>query len=470
MPARSPADADALYEQGRALQQAGDHAGAAALYAQVVELDEAHFRALNNLAVCSIETGDAAAAEPLYRRALEIAPDAAPVLHNLARLLHQSDRFAEAEPLYRTALQHAPGMLEAHFNLGRLLQEAGRPADAEATLREAVELEPDAARAHSFLGDALFHQKRLPEALAAYRRAAELDPTYAVAQFDVGKTLETLKRDDEAVECYRAAVRLDPAAEAPREALVRALETAGRHDDALAELHRWLAERPGDPLAMHLLAALGGAPAPARASDEYVRGTFDRFANDFDQTLTRLHYRAPNLVAALVELAYGKPAGALDVLDAGCGTGLCAPLIKPYARRLVGVDLSEGMLAQAAKRQTYDALLCEELTAHLRTHELAYDLIVSADTFCYLGALEAPLAASFTALRALGLLAFTLERLEAGGSYVLHTGGRYAHSTEYTANAIHNAGFTGITIGEGDLRTEGGRPVMGLLISARKPA
>ena len=39
----------------------------------------------------------------------------------------------------------------------------------------------------------------------------------------------------------------------------------------------------------------------------------------------------------------------LDVLDAGCGTGLCGPLVAPYARRLVGVDLSEAMLARPAR-------------------------------------------------------------------------------------------------------------------------
>ena len=53
------------------------------------------------------------------------------------------------------------------------------------------------------------------------------------------------------------------------------------------------------------------------------------------------------------------------MLDAGCGTGLCGPLIAPYARRLVGVDLSERMLAQARARDVYDELVKGELTAYL---------------------------------------------------------------------------------------------------------
>ena len=63
--------------------------------------------------------------------------------------------------------------------------------------------------------------------------------------------------------------------------------------------------------------------------------------------LAKLLYRAPALVAAMVADSEIPAAKNLDVLDIGCGTGLCGPLVAPYARRLVGVDLSGRMLAQA---------------------------------------------------------------------------------------------------------------------------
>ena len=43
----------------------------------------------------------------------------------------------------------------------------------------------------------------------------------------------------------------------------------------------------------------------------------------------------------MIEEAGVERAKQLDVLDAGCGTGLCGPLLAPYARRLVGVDSPE---------------------------------------------------------------------------------------------------------------------------------
>ena len=61
-----------------------------------------------------------------------------------------------------------------------------------------------------------------------------------------------------------------------------------------------------------------------------------------------------------------RPSKSLDVLDAGCGTGLCGPLVAPYARRLSGVDLSAGMLARAKEKNVYDALVQGELTEYLR--------------------------------------------------------------------------------------------------------
>ena len=43
-----------------------------------------------------------------------------------------------------------------------------------------------------------------------------------------------------------------------------------------------------------------------------------------------------------------------------------ARLVAPFARRLVGVDLSDGMLAHARDKNVYHALMKAELTEYLR--------------------------------------------------------------------------------------------------------
>ena len=167
-----------------------------------------------------------------------------------------------------------------------------------------------------------------------------------------------------------------------------------------------------------------------------------------------------------------KHAKHLDVLDAGCGTGLCGPLVAPYTRRLVGVDLSEGMLAHAKEKNVYDLLLKADVTEFLQGNVEAFDLIVSADTLVYFGDLEEVFAAAFQALRPNGLFVFTLEHAATYGPDVEHRlemHGRYSHTRAYVERVLTKARLHQ-EIAEAELRMEAGAPVAGLVIRATKSA
>jgi len=170
--------------------------------------------------------------------------------------------------------------------------------------------------------------------------------------------------------------------------------------------------------------------------------------------------------------AYGEASKSLDVLDAGCGTGLCGPLGAPYARRLVGVDLSTRMLAQAEARKVYDQLFKVELTAYLRDNPGAFDAIVSADTLVYFGPLEEVVAAAADALRPGGRLIFTVESLIDGASdagYAISHHGRYSHRRDYLERVLMEAKLQPEIV-PADLRLEAGDPVAGLVVRATKPS
>jgi predicted TPR repeat methyltransferase len=92
---------------------------------------------------------------------------------------------------------------------------------------------------------------------------------------------------------------------------------------------------------------MSGADVPVRAPDAYVQQVFDRFSRTFEAKLAKLEYRAPDLVVGSLAATGVPPDGSRQILDLGCGTGLCGPLLRPYAAHLVGVDLSTGMLAHA---------------------------------------------------------------------------------------------------------------------------
>ncbi len=179
-----------------------------------------------------------------------------------------------------------------------------------------------------------------------------------------------------------------------------------------------------------------------------------------------LGYDVPEqLAAALRKLA---PAAQYDALDAGCGTGLCGPLLRPLCRTLSGVDLSAGMLARAERRGVYDALVCEELVGFLARHPGQFDLLVAADVLLYFGNLAPLFAAAATALRAGGLFGLSIERdLVEGPSpgYRVLPAGRFAHAPDYL-RAVAVAAFDQELCLDTTLRLEAQRRVRGICFSS----
>ena len=205
-----------------------------------------------------------------------------------------------------------------------------------------------------------------------------------------------------------------------------------------------------------------------------MRAHFDAFADVFDLALGRLDYRVPELVASALRVAASHAGGHPfpTLLDAGCGTGLCGPLVRELCGRLIGVDLSPRMLHHARQRGCYDEVVAAELGAFMRSRIEAFDAICCADTFVYFGTLADPLAAAHQGLRAGGPLVFTVEALlepDAAG-YRLGVSGRYLHSEAYLQRVLRESGFRVESIARQVVRQEMGRDVEGFLVTARHVA
>ncbi len=416
-----------------------------------------------------------AEAEGLYRTILEAVPDQADALHFLGVLNHELGRSADGIELIERALAVVPDDADMHNNLGNVLSECDRLEAAEGAYRAAIALRPDHVDSHNNLGIVLKEQGRLDESLATYRHALGLAPEKLETLHNLAVVLRKMGRYDEAVATYLKAIELMPFDREAYRKLARLYYLRGQIEEATATYRSWLSHAPDDPMASHMFAASGGDAVPERASDEFVRQTFDGFSASFDKVLERLQYRAPALVAEALAGPLGAPDKRCDVLDAGCGTGLCGPLLAPYARHLAGVDLSPAMIAKATGRDVYDELVTAELTEFLHGRPAAYDVIVSADTLCYFGVLGPVAAAACGALRNGGIFAFTLEKSEADEAaapdgFHLHPHGRYSHTERYLRDTLAEAGLTSVSIAEAVLRIESGKPVAGMVATARKTA
>ena len=411
------------------------------------------------------------AADELYRRIIAVAPHYPEAWHFRGIVVFQLGRLSEAEALIRRAVELAPSYPDAHNNLGNVLQHQKRTDEAVTCYERAIALQPDLADAYNNLGNALQQQKRHDEAIVFYERAIALRPEMADAHLNLGKALEALDLMDKALTAYRQAVMLRPFHYDSYRRLGSALYGWGRIDEAADVYEKWLSLEPDNPVAAHLLAACTGREVPARTSDAAVRTIFESFADSFDEVLERLQYRAPVLVAEAAAEAVGAPEARLDILDAGCGTGLCAEHVKPFARRLVGVDLSFEMLKRAGVRKLYDELILGELTAFVGAVPNAWDLVVSADTLVYFGDLTAAMTAAHRGLRAHGHLVFTLERAEDGEAplgYRINPHGRYSHTEGYVRRVLAGARLEARRVTPVHLRLELKKAVEGLLVVAAR--
>ena len=128
------------------------------------------------------------------------------------------------------------------------------------------------------------------------------------------------------------------------------------------------------------------------------------------------------------------------------------------------------MLVRANKLGVYDDLVQGELTAFLEQRPQLYDAVISADTLCYFGRLEAFSAAAATALLPKGRLVFTVEALPEGTEedFRLAVNGRYAHSERYVRSSLEAAGLAIVDCRRVHLRNENTEPVIGLLVTAAK--
>lgn len=424
-------------------------------------------------AVTALREEDMERAEPLLQGILARWPDQGDALHFLGVLRHTQARREEAVELIQRAIAAMPGMPGPWNNLGNVLVGAERLDEAIAAYERSVALAGNSdasAEALNNLGTIHRRQNRLAESEDACRRATTLRPNFAPAWYNLSQTLMTQGRVHEGLIANSRAITLLPGHLMARDQVLRALLLLGERDRA-AQLYRdWLIEEPDNPVIQHQLAACLGEQAPDRASDAYVEQVFDSFAQSFDAKLEKLHYRAPALVAEAALRLLGEGQRQLDVVDLGCGTGLCGPLLKPWARHLAGCDLSVGMLRMARQRAVYDVLHKAELVHYLDTQPEAFDLAVSADTLCYFGDLGDAMMGATRALRAGGTLIYTVEALPDGQAEAHHlqTSGRYAHAKAHVLSTLEAAGLLVRGIDAVDLRTEAGKPVHGWLVTAAK--
>jgi predicted TPR repeat methyltransferase len=394
---------------------------------------------LEQAGLAYLQLGDLARAETHYRNALRIESRSGVTHYNLGVVLQQKRDLQGARRAFEAALTHQANLTPALINLANTCLQLGDSTNAEKN----------------------------------YRAALAIDAKFAEAHQGLASIYQRNRQYTEAEKHFVAALNANPALDDCRLDLAELQFNQGRKDAALESVNTVLVRNPVHTMAQFRLAQFQGKSDVAMPQ-QAVEKLYSSMAATFDEHLTvRLGYRIPNqLLSALqgwLDSFVATNARKPDVLDLGCGTGLFGLLVRPYAQRLLGVDLSQDMLELATKRNVYDTLTRADVTAYVAQQSTRADLIVATDVLIYVTPLKPLFAAANGTLNAGGLFAFSTETpVDLTEDYRLEATGRFSHHAGYVERLAAETGFTVSEKIETIIRTENNSPIRGFVFVLTK--
>lgn len=453
--------------------------------------------ALRHLALSLLTQGKIEPGVGFLKAALALAPQETILWNDLAGAFYRAGRQEEARAAQRISLDLNPAQPQAWLLLASVESNLGEDVAAESDYLTALRLDPRLAEASFGLGIIYFQRRRFATSVKWLRRSVADGGHNMGLYVCLGQALFLLGEFGDAVMALETAVRfpecdsgvveklaqlrlIEVCVRENAEAAVTAYgEIAGEHAraietvtltafqflsgfgyrEAAIKLGEWrLARNSSDAMQIYLLAALRGETL-ARAPDDYLVAYFDEFADTFESKLVdALDYRVPEKLCGLLAERGQRFA---NILDLGCGTGLCAPFLHQFGDRLTGVDLSRQMLEKASARGLYNDLIEAEAGDFLDHVTDRFDLVVAADVVIYFGDLTALFEKIARVLKPGGLFAFNAETA-ASGVCILPSG-RFAHAISHI-EAAAAGNFTVTDLQSTMIRLEAAKPVDGVLV------
>ncbi len=329
-------------------------------------------------------------------------------------------------PYAREAFARFPNRPEPLYALAVASALTGATADADkyfSQLSQLYDVMPD--RLKSMWADALFGCKE-------YRRA-----------FDMAKSVSDDYAFKDGIKTFL------------RKTLYLMLQTDS--EEAHKRAKQWRAENPDDATIAHYCAAILGETDSPTPPPAVAQAFFDEFASDFEDVLiANLHYKGDELLQSALTAAEIKKKSLSSVLDAGCGTGLLAPILKPYLKTdgvLTGVDVSGLMLDEARKKAVYTTLVQQDIVSYCLENTEKFDFVACMDVLSYFGSLVPVFKAFANTLTRKGTAVFSVLTTSNAG-FSLQPNGQYKHSRSFVEDCLDMAGLKVLSAAEDILRYE----------------
>lgn len=387
------------------------------------------------------------------------------------RLAERVGNSQDAVTAARRALQLAPGWHVAQIELARVLTRLQKHDEAMQLAMQAVANNADEPQVMAGAINVARYAGRTEQAIQWAEDTLRRFPDDGGIRIFLARYLQSLHRYDEARAHYQYLHEQLPTHQESLQGLIACALRQEQSDEAQKWADELLALDADNDVCQYWH-ALAYGKTPATQPAQIVRELFDNQAARFDIHLVReLQYQAPERIAEILKQSF--PSLEFGLLDLGCGTGLVGLHLGRIQGHIIGVDLSQAMIDQAAQHQLYSKFYRTNILDAVRETPAAhYEAITCADTLTYVGAAQPVIEGAQRILKPGGIFIFTCEAAqEDEAELVLRDTGRYAHKAPHIRNLCEAAGFADIQIEElPQLRLEAGQPVAGFLVTARKAA
>ncbi|RRD56254.1 methyltransferase domain-containing protein [Comamonadaceae bacterium OH2545_COT-014] len=388
------------------------------------------------------------------------------------RLADKAGNLRGALQAARRAVALEPGWHVAVMELAVLLARQQEYKEALAQARHAVALQPRSAQVLRLAAAVANQAEDLEQAIIWAKTSLQLAPDDIELRLGLAGMLSKKQQYAEAKQAYEAVLQAQPNQGEALWGLLMCAIHLKDEDEAKRLADIFIIRFPDDERVRYWHAVAHGQ-TPATQPTSVVGDLFDDYAHRFDLHLVRgLQYKVPQRAAEILLAQY--PDRRFNLLDLGCGTGLLGVYLGPIQGFMIGVDLSEPMIAQAARHNLYARFHQVNLLDALRdTPADHYEAIACLDALVYVGDLTPVIPNALRILKPGGCFIFSCETAaEDEADLVLRTGSnRYAHKASAVERACREAGFGDVQIEPLEaLRMEGGQPLPGFLVTARKPA
>ncbi|MEC7030147.1 MAG: tetratricopeptide repeat protein [Pseudomonadota bacterium] len=442
-------------------------------YANILKHHPAQCIPLNNLANIYLHQGKLDQAENLLKKAIFVHPKYPDAYFNLGLVIQKrnqpaidyfkqaaalghtqapyqvaqhyesSQQFEPAKEAYKAAVDNNPLHALSHHGLARTLLALGEDEEAIGSFIEAQRIDPTIPHLMDNIAT-YYHVKGLhANAIEYWSKVPKTENNIIDIHYNTAVAYQYLNRHEDALEYFLNVLSLDP--DHVNSHMNIAAIALQNNQIKKALNHYEIAQNlaPDNPDLDFIISALKQKSGHIKtAPTDYVSNLFNQYAGHYDDHLVNmLRYQLPEKIELMLyeQLTAEQK---LTSLDLGCGTGLMGPLLKPFSKEIIGVDLSQNMLDKAATKHIYTQLNNEDCTAFLyrqlkeQTTSEQFDVIVAAELFPYIGDITEILKLAVQTLKPNGILIFSIEASNQTPNFQLSQNARFQHNPNWVAEIL----------------------------------